>query len=84
MSVDHLLRGAVQDPNVRNCFLEGGVTSKIVDENVKNVRKGKKVESKTSENTFDSLKRYAHNLTADAREGKCGFILVYIVSIHYI
>ncbi len=49
---------------------DAGVNSKNLAEAVKELRSGKKVNSKSSEETYQSLSKYARNLVEAARQGK--------------
>ena len=71
VSSEHLLMG-ILDTNDKAAVIlkDHGVTIKDLKEAVNELRKGAKVESQTSEDTFDSLNRYAINLNERARSGK--------------
>ncbi|MFQ6016946.1 MAG: Clp protease N-terminal domain-containing protein, partial [Kiloniellaceae bacterium] len=47
-----------------------GVTPQGLNAAIEDLRKGRKAESATAEDSYDALKRYARDLTAEAREGK--------------
>ncbi len=49
---------------------DSGVKAQNLNKAIKNVRKGHRADSATSEDTYDALKKYARDLTADAAEGK--------------
>ncbi|GJL84612.1 MAG: chaperone protein ClpB [Micavibrio sp.] len=46
------------------------VSDKELNQAINDVRKGRTADSATSEDQFDALNKYAHDLTAAAREGK--------------
>ncbi len=46
------------------------VSDKTLNQAINDVRKGRTADSATSEDQFDALNKYAHDLTAAAREGK--------------
>ena len=48
----------------------GGVTPQKLNAAIEDLRKGRKAESPSAEESYDALKRYARDLTAVAREGK--------------
>ncbi len=48
----------------------GGVTPNKLNEAINELRKGRTADSASAENQYDALKKYARDLTADAREGK--------------
>ena len=47
-----------------------GVTPQGLNAAINNIRKGRTADSATAENTYDALKKYARDLTQDARDGK--------------
>ncbi|MBT3915329.1 MAG: ATP-dependent chaperone ClpB, partial [Rhodospirillaceae bacterium] len=49
---------------------ENGVTPQNLNTAIEDMRKGRKAQSATAEEGYDALKKYAQDLTADAREGK--------------
>lgn len=49
---------------------KGGVTANGLNQVINEVRKGRTADSANAEQGFDALKKYARDLTADAREGK--------------
>ncbi|WP_142850724.1 ATP-dependent chaperone ClpB [Telmatospirillum sp. J64-1] len=49
---------------------EAGVTPQTLNRAVEEVRKGRTANSATAEDSYDALKKYARDLTAQAREGK--------------
>ncbi len=49
---------------------EAGVTAQGLNTAIDNLRKGRKAESASAEDTYDALKRYARDLTEAARAGK--------------
>ena len=48
----------------------GGITPQQLNAAIEDVRKGRKADSASAEDSYDALKRYARDLTATAREGK--------------
>jgi ATP-dependent Clp protease ATP-binding subunit ClpB len=49
---------------------EAGLTPENLNAAIESVRKGRKAESASAEDSYDALKKYARDLTAVAREGK--------------
>ncbi len=49
---------------------DAGVTARNLNRAIEELRKGRKADSPTSEDTYDALKKYAQDLTAMAREGR--------------
>ncbi|MDX5362021.1 MAG: ATP-dependent chaperone ClpB [Alphaproteobacteria bacterium] len=49
---------------------QAGVTPQALNGAINDIRKGRTADSATAENAYDALKRYARDLTEDAREGK--------------
>lgn len=54
----------------KNIFLEANITKEALVKAIESLRKGKKADSATAENAYNALKKYARDLTHDAREGK--------------
>jgi ATP-dependent Clp protease ATP-binding subunit ClpB len=71
VSSEHLLMGILDtDDRAAHILKDHGVTMKDLKAAVDELRKGAKVESQTSEDTFNSLNRFAINLNERARSGK--------------
>jgi ATP-dependent Clp protease ATP-binding subunit ClpB len=71
VSVEHLLLGILDgsDP-VSRLMKDSGISHKELEEAIKALRKGSKVDSQTAEDTFNSLSRFAVNLNEQAKLGK--------------
>ncbi len=71
VSTEHLLMG-ILDTNDRasRILKDSGVTMKELRAAIEDLRKGATVDSQTSEDTFNSLNRFAINLNERARSGK--------------
>lgn len=67
IAVDHLIIALASNRDMLRCY---GVSKNALEEAVKQMRGSKKVQSKSAENTYDSLSKYAQDLTALAAEGK--------------
>jgi ATP-dependent Clp protease ATP-binding subunit ClpB len=71
VSSEHLLMGILDtDDKAAQLLKDHGVTMKELKAAVNELRKGASVDSQTSEETFDSLNRFAINLNDRARSGK--------------
>ena len=71
VSVEHLLLALLETGDVVSKLMkEQGVDKKGLEEAIRELRKGSKVESQTAEDTFNSLNRFAVNLNDAARSGK--------------
>ncbi|HKK42129.1 MAG TPA: AAA family ATPase, partial [Bacteroidales bacterium] len=71
VSTEHLLMGILDaGDRVSQVLKDNGVTMKELKAAVAELRKGASVESQTSEDTFNSLNRFAINLNERARSGK--------------
>ncbi len=68
---EHMLLGILDGRGVASTLLrDAGFQKDAVLKAVKELRKGKKIDSQTSENQFNALKKFAMNLNQMAREGK--------------
>ena len=71
VSSEHLLMGILDtDDRTARILKDHGVTMKDLKAAITELRKGATVESQTSEDTFNSLNRFAINLNERARSGK--------------
>jgi ATP-dependent Clp protease ATP-binding subunit ClpB len=71
VTTEHILMGILETTDKASHILKDyGVTIKDLKSAVNELRKGAKVENPTSEETFNSLNRYAINLNERARTGK--------------
>ena len=71
VSVEHLLLGLLDGSDqVSRLMKDSGISHKELEEAIRVLRKGSKVDSQTAEDTFNSLNRYAVNLNERARSGK--------------
>jgi ATP-dependent Clp protease ATP-binding subunit ClpB len=71
VSSEHLLMGVLDtDDKAARILKDSGITMKALKAAVAELRKGATVDSQTSEETFNSLNRYAINLNERARSGK--------------
>ncbi|NEW81985.1 MAG: AAA domain-containing protein, partial [Mariniphaga sp.] len=71
VSVEHLLLGLLDgSDSVSRLMKDSGISHKELEEAIKALRKGSKVDSQTAEDTFNSLNRFAVNLNERAKLGK--------------
>ena len=49
---------------------DSGTSAKAINQVINDLRKGRTADSATAENAYEALKKYARDLTQDAREGK--------------
>ena len=71
VSLEHLLLAILSEKSTASQMLkDAGVTQKHLQMAIDELRKGDKVTSQSAEDTYQSLSKYAENLTEKAREGK--------------
>ncbi|AQS42173.1 MAG: ATPase AAA [Candidatus Tokpelaia hoelldobleri] len=72
VTVERLLQAMVMEKSARTAEIlkKGGVTPAGLNKAVNDMRKGRTADSASAESQYDALKKYARDLTADAREGK--------------
>lgn len=71
ISIDHLLLGILASKSTAAQMLkDAGINEKDLETAIAELRKGNKVTSQSAEDTYQSLEKYAINLTQRAREGK--------------
>lgn len=71
VSIEHLLLGILTSKSVASQLMkDAGVSEKELQSAINELRKGSKVTSQSAEETYQSLEKYAINLTQRAREGK--------------
>ncbi|MCX7338124.1 MAG: ATP-dependent chaperone ClpB [Alphaproteobacteria bacterium] len=70
VSAEMVLLALSMSPPARSIIETCGTDSKKLNEAIAQMRKGKKVDSQTAEDSYDALKRYARDLTQAARQGK--------------
>ena len=59
-----------KDSDAGKILSSAGVTPQGLNSAIEEIRKGRNADSATAENSYDALKKYARDLTADVREGK--------------
>jgi ATP-dependent Clp protease ATP-binding subunit ClpB len=67
---DHLLLALIKDSSIAPVLKEAGLTEASLRTAIQQIRGDRRVESKTAEQGFDALAKYAVDLTALAEEGK--------------
>ncbi|RDB28882.1 hypothetical protein Hypma_015526 [Hypsizygus marmoreus] len=67
---DHLLRALIKDPSITAVLKELGLTEATINTAIEQIRGNRRVDTKTAEQGFDALSKYAVDLTALAEEGK--------------
>ena len=71
VSLEHLLLAILSEKSTASQMLkDAGVIQKHLQLAIDELRKGEKVTSQSAEDTYQSLSKYAENLTEKAREGK--------------
>jgi len=71
VSIEHLLLGILSGKSSAARMLkDAGVSEKELQLAINELRKGNKVDSQSAEDTYQSLEKYAINLTQRARDGK--------------
>src|ERR1035437_4300286 len=71
VSIEHILLGIVAgNDNVSELLKDSGITEADLRKAINELRKGSKVNSQTSDDTYNSLNRYAINRNEMARNGK--------------
>jgi ATP-dependent Clp protease ATP-binding subunit ClpB len=70
VSVEMILFALAITPPTKSLFEKSGVSSTDLIKAIQDVRKGKKADSASAEDTYDALKKYARDLTEAARAGK--------------
>ncbi|KAF7306920.1 hypothetical protein MIND_00484500 [Mycena indigotica] len=67
---DTLVLALLRDPGIAEIIKEAGLTEAAIKTAVEQIRGNRRVESRTAEQGFDALQKYAIDLTALAEEGK--------------
>jgi len=71
VSLEHLLLAILSEKSTASQMLkDAGVTEQHLQMAIDELRKGEKVTSQSAEDTYQSLSKYAENLTDKAREGR--------------
>ncbi|KAJ3515406.1 hypothetical protein NLJ89_g1780 [Agrocybe chaxingu] len=67
---DHILLALLRDPSIEALLKENSLNTATIKTAIEQIRGNRRVESKTAEQGFDALQKYAVDLTALAEEGK--------------
>ena len=72
VTVERLLLALAMDKNAESGRILGnaGVTPQVLNSAIEDLRKGRKADNASAENSYDALKKYARDLTEAARAGK--------------
>lgn len=70
VAVDHLILGLLANAEIRKAFEDAGVSKSAMEEALKSVRGNRKVTSATSDETYDALNKYGHDMVEQAVVGK--------------
>ncbi|CDX14404.1 Chaperone [Mesorhizobium sp. ORS 3324] len=72
VTVERLLQALAMEKSAKTADIlaKAGVTAQALNQVINDVRKGRTADSANAEQGYDALKKYARDLTADARTGK--------------
>ncbi|CAG8439420.1 1322_t:CDS:2 [Ambispora leptoticha] len=70
ISQDHLILALTEDPQSSQALSEAGVTKKALEVAITHVRGNRRVESKSSDENYEALSKYAVDLVELAKSGK--------------
>ncbi|CAM1626832.1 ATP-dependent chaperone ClpB [Bartonella apis] len=72
VTVERLLQALLMEPNAKTADIlsKSGITPTALNKAINEMRKGRTADSANAEAQYDALKKYARDLTKDAREGK--------------
>ncbi|AZO36591.1 MAG: ATP-dependent chaperone ClpB [Mesorhizobium sp.] len=72
VTVERLLQALVMEKSAKTADIlsKAGVTAQALNQAINDIRKGRTADSASAEQGYDALKKYARDLTADARAGK--------------
>jgi ATP-dependent Clp protease ATP-binding subunit ClpB len=72
VTVERLLQALAMEKSAKTADIlaKAGVTPQALNNTINDVRKGRTADSASAEQAYDALKKYARDLTADARSGK--------------
>ena len=70
LSEDLLLLALSFSPKIAEIFQSQKITSPLLNQEIENIRSGRRITSKGGDENLESLKKYAKNLTLAAKEGK--------------
>lgn len=67
---DHILLALIKDASISAILKDASLTEATLKTAIEQIRGNRRVESKTAEQGFDALHKYAVDLTSLAEEGK--------------
>ncbi|MFE0016594.1 ATP-dependent chaperone ClpB [Mesorhizobium sp. NPDC059054] len=72
VTVERLLQALAMEKSAKTADIlsKAGVTAQALNATINDIRKGRTADSASAEQSYDALKKYARDLTADARAGK--------------
>ena len=72
VTVERLLQALAMEKSAKTAEImaKAGVTAQALNAAINDIRKGRTADSASAEQSYDALKKYARDLTADARAGK--------------
>lgn len=70
MAVDHVFQALTSDRDIAQAFGDAGLTPKALENAVREVRGGRRVDSKSAESTYEALKKFGTDLVEQAEAGK--------------
>ncbi|MBN9232162.1 MULTISPECIES: ATP-dependent chaperone ClpB [Phyllobacteriaceae] len=72
VTVERLLQALAMEKSAKTADIlaKAGVTPQALNQVINDIRKGRTADSASAEQSYDALKKYARDLTADARAGK--------------
>src|SRR5262245_30408233 len=72
VTVERLLQALAMEKSAKtsDILAKAGVTAQSLNKAIEDIRKGRTADSASAEQGYDALKKYARDLTADARSGK--------------
>ncbi|QKV20202.1 ATP-dependent chaperone ClpB [Oricola thermophila] len=72
VTVERLLMALAMEKSAKTADIlaKAGVTPTGLNQAINDIRKGRTADSASAEESYDALKKYARDLTADAREGR--------------
>lgn len=69
-AIDHLFLALCQSPEIQPLLKDANVSLKQIEEVIKTVRGGRKVDSESADATFEALSKYGTDLVAAAQSGQ--------------
>eukprot|EP01119_Soliformovum_irregulare_P013267 TRINITY_DN3519_c0_g1_i1.p1 TRINITY_DN3519_c0_g1~~TRINITY_DN3519_c0_g1_i1.p1 ORF type:complete len:885 (+),score=322.13 TRINITY_DN3519_c0_g1_i1:72-2726(+) len=70
LALDHIISVMFEDRTLASALGEGGLNKNALETALKETRKGKKVEGKSAEETYEALNKYGTDIVTQAEAGK--------------